>query len=214
MISVIVPTMWRGEYYKQMLPLLDKHSLVSEIFIIDNDFNKTDYDTINKLNKIIHHKPCENLYVNPSWNYGVAHCNADKICLYSDDVFFDITCLELVYEYLTPENGVIGFDQTSVFKNIDSVYFSEWESKNMTISNNMHHLFGICMFMHKNSYHPIPDNYKIFYGDTFLYNKNMQNGKFNWNINNFYAVTSMGSTSNSEEFKNIVLEENFHFYRK
>jgi len=110
MISIIMPTLWKGEYYKKMLPLLDSHPLVGEIFIINNNVPETDYETLEKLNKLVHYKTYTNMYVNPSWNYGARYSCFDKLCLYSDDVLFDIKVIDDVYPYITENNGVTGFE--------------------------------------------------------------------------------------------------------
>ena len=44
MISVIVPTMWKAPHLMKMLPLLENHSLIGEVIIIDNDTSKTNAD--------------------------------------------------------------------------------------------------------------------------------------------------------------------------
>ena len=96
-----------------MLPIFNDHPLIGEIIIIDNAPHKTDQE-IFKLEKVRYFAQTKNLYVNPSWNLGVELSNFDILCLYSDDVLFDINCLEEVYDKLTPENGVIGFHESSI----------------------------------------------------------------------------------------------------
>lgn len=211
MISVVMPTMWKGEYYKRMLPMLDAHPLVGEIFIINNNCPATDHETLSKLTKLAHFQTKGNLFVNPSWNYGVHHGCFDKVCLYSDDVLFDINCLEEVYDKLTPENGVIGFHESSIFPNEESIYFCDWENPQITPIDSMHSRFGICMFMNKQSYYEIPYKLKIFYGDTFLFDQNKKMQKQNWQIQNYYAVTPMSTTS--KQFKSI-LEQEHQYYEK
>lgn len=207
MISVVMPTLWRGEHYKTMLPLLDAHPLIGEIFIINNNCPATDHETLGKLTKLVHFQTKGNLFVNPSWNYGVKHGCFDKVCLYSDDVLFDIKCLEAVNEQLTPENGIFGFHNTSIFPDMSCVFFCDWETPKVVPTNSLHYRFGICMFMHKESYYEIPNQFKIYYGDTYLFEENVKRGKQNYRIENYYAITPMSVTSKSAEFKGVLEKE-------
>ena len=54
MISVIIPTMWKAEHLKRMLPMLDAHPLIGEIILIDNDRLKTDHELLKKISKLVH----------------------------------------------------------------------------------------------------------------------------------------------------------------
>ena len=87
MISIIMPTLWKGEHYKKMLPQLDSHPLVGEIIVVDNDTTSTDQQIFN-LKKLKYLPQKENVYVNPAWNLAVLEATCDSICLYSDDVLF------------------------------------------------------------------------------------------------------------------------------
>lgn len=213
MISVIMPTMWKGDHWKKMIPLLDVNPLIGEIIIVDNDQNNNFMFKQHLYNKIKHLKSDVNLFVNPSWNLGVSISKFENICLLSDDVFFDINCLNSVFEKITPENGLIGFSSSSIFVNEESIFFSEWEQKTINPINHIHHKFGICMFLHKSNYRTIPENLKIFYGDTFLFSQNIKRRKQNWQIENYFAVTAMGTTSKSDEFKGFFAEEKENFIK-
>jgi GT2 family glycosyltransferase len=210
MISVIVPTLWKGQHYKKMLPILNSHPLIGEIIVVDNDTSNTD-DAIHELNKLMYIPQKENIYVNPAWNLGVASAKFDKICLYSDDVLFDEKVVDAVYQFLTPENGIIGFALDSISESDEPAYKAQWETQNQRIlpTFSFHYKFGICMFMHKESYHPIPSEFKIYYGDTYLFDKNLLNEKQNFSIENYNCFTKMKTSS--KYFNPIIEEDNRHY---
>jgi hypothetical protein len=214
MMSIIMPTLWKGEFYKNMLPIFDAHPLVGEIVIINNNATETDYVTIKKLTKAVVHTPTENIYVNPAWNYGVKVSKYDVVCLYSDDVLFDIDCLEQVYRTCTPDNGLVGFSiETISEKKSDLESLKKellpWQTLGVSPTPYMHYRYGICMFMHKSAYHEIPSEYKIYYGDTYLFDQNVLAAKQNYKIDGCVVATKMKTTSNN--FSEIVKQDEEHF---
>lgn len=208
-----MPTLWRSNYYKKMLPILDAHSLFGEIIIIDNNEKEVD-QSIFSLKKIRYLKQEENIFVNPAWNLGVKLSKFDKICLYSDDVFFDIKCLEEVYEKCVSSNGIIGFSLETISEQHDHLNFlASWEMSQVVATPSMHYRYGICMFMHKESYFYIPEQLKIYYGDAFLFDQNILNNKQNYKISGCPVITKMRSSSNSEEFE-IITKKDAEEYSK
>jgi hypothetical protein len=215
MISVIMPTLWKPQHYKIMLPILNDHPLIGEIIIVDNDISKTDHEIL-KLEKVVHLPQETNIYVNPAWNLGVENARFDKICLLSDDVIFIPSCIEKVYEYLKPENGIIGFDADStISQSTDNPYdfplLDFGFSSNITPLEKIHFTYGVCMFMHKESYTKIPESYKIFFGDVYLFQANKQNKKTNYRIMESMLLTLMHTTSHSTGFKDIVLNDKINY---
>jgi hypothetical protein len=215
MISVIMPTLWKGEYYKRMLPVLNDHPLIGEIIIIDNNVNETD-QAIVQLSKVRHIKQAENIYVNPAWNLGVQLSQYERICLYSDDVLFDTKCLESVYQKCTPDNGIIAFSLETISEKHDDLEFitssfAPWETMEIKPVNYMHYRFGICMFMHKTSYYTISEEYKIYYGDTHLFDNNVINSKQNFVISACAVATKMKSTT---KFFNEVVENDRKIFQR
>lgn len=215
MISVVMPTLWKPQHYKIMLPILNDHPLIGEIIIIDNDPSKTDYDIL-KLEKVVHLPQKENIYVNPAWNLGVEVSKYDKICLLSDDIIFVPSCIERVYNYLIPENGIVGFDSDSTLEQSTNDPF-DFPLMDFGFSNNIipidkiHFTYGVCMFMHKESYVKIPEMYKIFFGDVFLFQANKQKNKTNFRIMESMLLTLMHTTSHSTELKQIVSNDKLNY---
>jgi hypothetical protein len=49
--------------------------------------------------------------------------------------------------------------------------------------------------MHKNAYFKIPEEYKIYYGDTHLFDQNVLNGRQNYKVDACAVATKMKSTT-------------------
>lgn len=188
MISVIIPTMWKPPHLMYILPMLQEHPLIGEVLIIDNDTSKTNPD-IHKYSKVVHFPQKENIYVNPAWNLGVKLSKYDKLCFLNDDVIFNTDCLEFLYDKINPENGLMGFSEMSYCSFAPDVFNTLKEAKlgaevyleptnvyaSPETSGMPHVYYGCCMFLHKSRYFVIPDDFKIYYGDLFVYLLNVFN---------------------------------------
>jgi hypothetical protein len=56
------------------------------------------------------------------------------------------------------------------------------------------------LFFNKNNYKPIPDEFKIFYGDVMLFIESVKAGKQPRLVYPIFAKTEMATTSASPEF--------------
>lgn len=84
MLSVIIPTVQKKlEVLKRLTELLEKDNSVSEIFVINN---KPEISLDLRGDKLKIYTPEENLYVNPSWNFGVSKIKNDNFVLMNDDL--------------------------------------------------------------------------------------------------------------------------------
>jgi hypothetical protein len=210
MISIVMPTLWKGKFYKEMLPILSAHELVGEIIIIDNDPDNVDKEIVS-LKKIKYLPQKENIYVNPAWNLGVEVSSYDRICLYSDDVLFDPAVIDAVYPFMSEDKGITGFAFDSISENHQSLFRADWEIPQIVPTWTFHYRFGICMFMHKNSFHKISDDYKIFYGDTHQFDVNSSLNRQNYRIENYACMTKMKSSSRNF---NSITEEDSRKYKE
>jgi hypothetical protein len=205
MITVIMPTMWKGKQYKKMLPLLNSHHLIDDILIIDNDSKHTD-TSIFDLEKVSFLTTEENQYVNPSWNMGVKTAYYNKLCFYSDDVYFDPAAIDVVYPMIAEDVGMIGLSSDVIFDVLDDDSIMGYGSNPEIIPcDEMPHGFASTFFLHKKSFHKIPEQLKIFFGDTFLFHMNRKFAKQNYMITGIEARTSMGTTS--KKFKRTTEKE-------
>lgn len=222
MISVIVPTMWKPEHMLKMLPMLDDHPLIGEIILIDNNTSKTNQEFLNTLTKLSYHKFEQgNIYVNPAWNYGAKVAKHDKLFIINDDVLINLANLQQVYDSITADKGMIGYsflsyctytiDMFGYFCN--SGFGAEFtiDPINPTMypksSGMPHPFYGSGYFIHKDSYYQIPEEFKIYYGDLYIYWSNIKNGNANYVIEDGLVMTEYSSTVSSSSLQQIIDHE-------
>ncbi len=229
MISVIVPTMWRAPHYKKMFPLLDKHPLIGEIIVIDNDTSQTDHSILD-LKKIVYLPQKENIYVNPAWNLGVSVSKHDGLFILNDDCLINPNCLTQIIWKLSPDKGILGFSELSYcgysFETFDQmcsmgigsvVEFEPVDVLNNTQTSGMPHFsYGSAMFLHKQSYYTIPEEFKIYFGDLFIFLMNLKHKKINYTIEEGLVCTKMSSTVSNEnpqiEYERKIFNDVFGRY--
>ncbi len=195
MYTVILPTMWRSAAIGKILPLVDAHPLVSKIILINNDdaatpkeFREARWRTLEEVNL------GKNIYVNPAWELGISMAETDIVCLMSDDVYFD----PRVFDFL---NNKMGIDQGCVGPDFTCIHGAT-TSPDMSLIHNDKQMYGYgtLLFLNKYNYVRIPKEFKIFYGDTWIFHTHMNMGKTPRSLVNFYIRTKLETTSGSKEF--------------
>lgn len=221
MISVIIPTMWKAmEYTTQFLRALDDHPLVGEILLIDNDQTKKDDDllkTITKLNYWTFEE--KNIYVNPAWNFGAKNAKFDKLFIINDDVLVNLSQMEKLYDEITPDKGMIGFSYMSyctytldAYDTLKNSGFGEDISLEIIDprqypknSGMPHPFYGSAYFIHKESYFEIPKEFRIYYGDLYIYLCNLKKGNKNYVVEDGLVMTQYSSTVATSSFVREIL---------
>jgi glycosyltransferase involved in cell wall biosynthesis len=202
-VSVIIPTLWRAkEFTDHLVSVLIEDDCVGEVIIIDNE--PTDF--FYKFDKVITFWSIGNMYVNPSWNLGIEESSYDKFIILNDDIIIPYNFVSQLEKWLTKNRGIIGIDAPSVIK------VEGCSSETMTFLDREIALksivmrdwgFGIVIAGHKESYHKIPENIRIWYGDDYLVQMNNEIGKVNYVIDDIPIFTKMSATSDLEEFNEI-----------
>ncbi len=194
-ISVVIPTMWKGEYIEQVLNNLQNLNRVDEIIIIDNspmDINVN----ISIFSKVVHIKMESNIFVNPAWNLGTKLAKNEIISLMQDDVFFNTDffetieieddCLIGVSVTNYPPSNFSGEFRVEYNPQIVDCYKREWG-------------YATLLMYKKSSYIEIPDDLKIWCGDDFLFEK----FKKKMSIDNLPIKTRMSTTSDLPFFNDV-----------
>ena len=221
MISVIVPTMWKAlEYTKPFLRVLDDHPLIGEILLIDNDSTKKDDEFLQSLKKLNYWSFEEgNIFVNPAWNWGAKNAKHDKLFIINDDVLINLSQLEKIYDEITPDKGMIGFsylsyctytlDAYETLKNSgfgEDISFESIDPRKFPKNSGMPHPFyGSAYFIHKESYFQIPKDFRIYYGDLYIYLCNLKKGNKNYMIEDGLVMTQYSSTVATSSFVKDIL---------
>ena len=107
-----------------------------------------------------------NIYVNPAWNEGYYRSTSDVLCILNDDVFIE----EELF------NKIAALDMTNI-DIIGARFGTEANQSDKLIKLNLipnkpigmqSYAFGVCIFIKRSVYKPIPSLYKIWYGDDYL----------------------------------------------
>jgi len=209
MLSVIIPTMWKPKHLYKMIPMLDDHPLVGEIILIDNNKSQKNQEFLNSIKKLNYLNFEEgNIFVNPAWNVGYKISKYDKLFILNDDCLINISQLDKIYDEISPDKGMIGFSFLSyctyTIEAFDSLCESGFgDELNLEIvdprnypsrSGMPHPFYGSAYFIHKQNYHVIPEDFKIYYGDLFIYVSNLKRNVPNYTIEDGLVMTDYSST--------------------
>jgi hypothetical protein len=186
--------------------MLNLNPVIGEIILIDNDIHRANHAELTLIDKLVYLPQTENIYVNPAWNLGVKTAKYDRLMFLNDDCLMNLNCLFEIYREITPDKGLLGFSELSycgfaidIFETVknsgmgDYITIEESYGTN-ELSGMPHFSYGSVMFCHKDSYYEIPEEFKIYYGDLFLYRLNMKNGKSNYVIDDGLIFTKMSTT--------------------
>jgi len=198
MYSVIIPTLWKCDRLKETLKELDSHPLVGEILLFDNTANETSIINLPKLKHILEGR---NTYVTAPWNKGAAMAQYDKLLVLNDDNWMDWNILYSLSDFITEEVGLIGMDEKN-----HHMTETDYEV-GLEPVNHRNGGYGCVLFLHKNSWIPIPEEMMIWGQDDWLFVKNRNYGKQNYKLVNFKVNGSVSLThealANDDEINKI-----------
>jgi hypothetical protein len=199
--SVVMPTLWKSQKIWYLFDELEKHPLIGEVILIDNDYTIGTRLT-KKYEKIVPISSKRNLYVNPAWNIGVANSIYDNICILSDDLIFDFSIFDWIP--LVIDKGIIGMNAENYY--LESNY--DFRIEPMV---NREWGWGCLMFLKKENWVDIDNRMKVAYGDDFLMRK-VQGGS--WMLRGLKIETRMSETSLTGEFIHQSLTVDKVIYEK
>ena len=188
MIEIVLPTMWRSNRIFDMLDKYINDNMVKTIHLIDNSNEFYKHYTAIPSDKIKLYQQESNIYVNPAWNLGIEQSSSDSIiCVVNDDITYDTSIFSWVLKH-TDEFEILGMAADNY--NNDEL---EW---NPQIERTPHHTYGWgCMiFLKKGIWIPIPDDLKVFYGDTWMFHNIPSECK---KLSGLPIQANMGATSSA-----------------
>ncbi|SFK44462.1 hypothetical protein [Succinivibrio dextrinosolvens] len=202
MFSIIIPTLLKDiEVLNKLLSQLNEDSTVGEIIIIDNSCSsfKTEYS------KVKVHVPKDNLFVNPAWNLGIKLSSPEfkYFGILNDDIIFQKNLFEQVHSFLESSSDEVGLLGIDCVANTPKAQFDSYpENRNVEIveTPKLEGFFGSAFFGNKKNYFEIPDEMKVFYGDHFLFTRNIQSGHKNYKISNIGVKHLESLSSHSSPF--------------
>jgi glycosyltransferase involved in cell wall biosynthesis len=161
--TVIIPTIWKTDNIYDIVDNLIACSQVSEIIVIDNDYDSRRKSLHPFVTHVIND---ENVFVNAAWNQGVKLAKYDYICLLNDDIYASVITLKDLFSKFDKSDGLVGVHE-SCYTNTHLGDLMFFDHKEVTYG------FGCLMMFHKDNYYEIPETLKIAYGDNWLIEHNL-----------------------------------------
>ena len=181
MIDIIIPTMWAAKGFVDALQSYVACPTVNKIIIIDNNKSERPKHLVLQHEKIELVSFGKNVYVNPAWNEGVQRATTKVIGIINDDINVPDEIFKMVYQQDFSDIGVIGvnlrgaFDKQGKYDNFTIGKHQDGTDRIVKLNYNRNQpigsqawAFGICMFMLREKYTPIPSLYQVWYGDDYL----------------------------------------------
>lgn len=191
--TVVVPTMWKYEPFKDFLNELLAHNDIGEVILIDNEPLKTPHDLPNN-SKLCYKTFGTNIFVNPAWNWGVENAQYDYVCILNDDMKFDLSVLDALRPVLgDSKTGVVGI--TPGHEQYNQTPVTDGKFEILPWNETMHQFgYGCLMFVNKKTWTPIPNDLLIYYGDYFIFDNYLFNKHTNYCIVNMFHYTPYAQT--------------------
>jgi len=223
--TVIIPSLLISESVKTMfLYTLDQFSnsdLVKQIIVIDNTKDKCigkKLGVISNKIKIIDDQP--DLYFNPALNYGIRFCDTEYYLMTSDDFLCHKIIVDDFYNVFQKEKN-IGLLQVNTdrgtendIENYDTYFRKEYPRK--TVYHDSFELLGGVMVGYTKDWIDIPEDLKIFCGDSMVqFVSHLRNQRM-FKIVSSYVLHYCSATTSQPEIMNYseVLEKERIIYEK
>jgi hypothetical protein len=194
--TIVIPTMWMSDMIMKMLPIYENSKYVKSVIIIDN--NVTKRPDLSRYRKVKYYANKQNIYVNPAWNMGFSKTN-NNIILANDDII--ITRLDGVLKLISMSNyDILGMDVGKIKGGLGIT----------TVDTFPENSYGC--FMYIRNYHYIPDQLKIWYGDTILFKLNKKRGLLK--NTGIFAEKSKTINSDVNRYRNVIGRNDIIEYEK
>ena len=207
--SIIIPTMQKNiGILDLLLKELNEDESVGEIILIDNSLKgySCDYE---KVKVFI---PNENLYVNPSWNFGIKQAKYNYFGILNDDILIPKNLPTEVLKTLidNPKIGLVGIESSTVINDEDRDFSGYPSPIDKIILNNFRYTYenqnnfwGVAIWGSKANYYEIPEELLIYCGDDYLLKLNYDNCKTCYAISNITIKHCHSLTSSLPEYEQI-----------
>lgn len=195
--SIIIPTMWKSDFLSDSISNYITSDLIDEIIIIDNDPTKK--INLPKNDKIKYLTKGHNIFVNPSWNWGVKYSKNENLLIINDDLHIkDIT--SILKKLSECQFDFVGLD----YKNLNTGNGIVIKQKKDDMTNG----FGCFLFIKKSKYIIIPEDIKIWFGDRILFNSISNKGEISFdNI----QIELSKTVKSSKHFTDIIDKDRKNF---
>jgi hypothetical protein len=189
--------MWKSDFLSDSISNYITSDLIDEIIIIDNDPTKK--INLPKNDKIKYLTKGHNIFVNPSWNWGVKYSKNENLLIINDDLHIkDIT--NILKKLSECQFDFVGLD----YKNLNTGNGIVIKQKKDDMTNG----FGCFLFIKKSKYIIIPEDIKIWFGDRILFNSISNKGEISFdNI----QIELSKTVKSSKHFTDIIDKDRKNF---
>lgn len=189
--------MWKSDFLSDSISNYITSDLIDEIIIIDNDPTKK--INLPKNDKIKYLTKGHNIFVNPSWNWGVKYSKNENLLIINDDLHIkDIT--SILKKLSECQFDFVGLD----YKNLNTGNGIVIKQKKDDMTNG----FGCFLFIKKSKYIIIPEDIKIWFGDRILFNSISNKGEISFdNI----QIELSKTVKSSKHFTDIIDKDRKNF---
>lgn len=178
-----------------------------EILYVDNSESNEEcsHPNVTHLNK-----GKKNIFVNPSWNLGASKAKFDTLLIFQDDIDINWDIVPNVNKFISPHVGMAGTPRQNTMLNPDNVVPKETPADlHVSFILDRNEGYSYAFFIHKESYEPIPEDLKIFWGDEYIFRKNH---KRNVVLHDLHVTGEKSQSSRSPEFEAIA-ENDSHLFK-
>lgn len=196
MISIVVPAVWGHEPFCDFLLNVVELPVVGEVIIINNNVARTPDHKVLSHYKVDLLNQKENIFVNPAWNLGVSAAKFNTVCILNDDVLVDLRVFFEADKFVSKEIGMLSIGLKSDIYRLHNEFFDSLNLSNLIINGDIKIIgfnkapeisgSGSLFFIHKDNWIDIPEELKIYWGDTWQFEMQMALGRTNYFINNCF----------------------------
>ena len=193
---------------------LIKNGYERNIFLFDNGSSPSFIEYIKKYN-ISYHREEKNIYVNPAWNKIFNMVKTKYITLLNNDCFIiSKNYFNQIIQHMDSNDIVLSSCKTFNIKNLTKFKFKLYHSYyNLIKSEKLNYfsnarrqgwLMTINLNVYKKLNYIIPDDFKIWYGDDWIWSQILTNNLNYVIYKNRYALHLRNKTISNQKFKKII----------
>lgn len=170
--------MWKPKTLLSCLESYVNSPYINKIIVVDNDYRNRPIHPILSHEKIELVNYGKNIYVNPAWNEGYYRTTTSVFGLLNDDIIVNPSLFEDIATTSFEDIDLVGVHLQGTTDNYHITDHQDKTDRLFKLSVNKQeaiggqsYAFGVCMFIRRSWYTPIPSLYQIWFGDDYLVQK-------------------------------------------
>jgi hypothetical protein len=193
--SIVIPTMWYSRKTLKALLIYDKSEYIKEIILIDN--NPGSKPVLSGIRKLRYYTRGHNIFVNAAWNWGASLANYELLICNDDLIFNNFD--EVMSLISKSDFDIIGINVSKSEKPTQLEPIYDFPSKS----------YGC--FLYVKNYVYIPEQFKIWFGDNFLFRFNKNRGILRY-LNLFFEKST--TVDSDPSFRQFICKNSTRMYNQ